>query len=112
MRQTTFVPAPALRSTRSLKPSPLRSDVMNLVESLTRQMFPGVVVVPVMSTGATDGLYLRNGEIPTYGIDGNFGDMDDVRAHGRDERLGVKAFYDGLEFQYRLIKGLSARQTP
>ena len=47
---------------------------MTLVESLTKQMFPGAVVVPVMSTGATDGLYLRNGEIPTYGVDGTFGE--------------------------------------
>jgi hypothetical protein len=45
------------------EPSPLRTDVMNVVESLTKQMFPGVVVVPVMSTGATDGLYLRNAGI-------------------------------------------------
>src|SRR3982074_3805034 len=72
------------------KPSPLRSDVMNIVESLTKEMFPGVVVVPVMSTGATDGLYLRNGEVPTYGVEGNFGDIDDVRAPGRRERLGVE----------------------
>ena len=85
---------------RPSKPSPLRPDVMEVVESLTTQMYPGVVVVPVMSTGATDGLYLRNGEIPTYGIDGTFGDMDDVRAHGRDERVGVKQFFEGLEFQY------------
>jgi acetylornithine deacetylase/succinyl-diaminopimelate desuccinylase-like protein len=89
------------------KPSPLRPDVMSAVESLTKEMFAGVVVVPVMSTGATDGLYLRNGEIPTYGIDGTFGDIDDVRAHGRDERVGVKQFFEGLEFQYRLIKKLS-----
>jgi acetylornithine deacetylase/succinyl-diaminopimelate desuccinylase-like protein len=92
------------------KPSPLRPDVMNLVESLTRQMFPGTVVVPVMSTGATDGLYLRNGEIPTYGIEGTFGDADDIRAHGRDERVGVKQYFEGLEFQYRLIKGLAAQK--
>src|SRR5919199_1703842 len=72
------------------KPSPLRPDVMSAVDSLTKEMFPGVIVVPVMSTGATDGLYLRNGEVPTYGIAGNFGDMEDVRAHGRDERIGVK----------------------
>jgi acetylornithine deacetylase/succinyl-diaminopimelate desuccinylase-like protein len=91
------------------KPSPLRPDVMNVVESLTKQMFPGVVVVPVMSTGATDGLYLRNGEIPTYGVDGTFGDIDDVRAHGRDERVGVKQYFEGLEFQYRLIKALAQR---
>jgi CubicO group peptidase (beta-lactamase class C family)/acetylornithine deacetylase/succinyl-diaminopimelate desuccinylase-like protein len=92
------------------KPSPLRPDVMNAAESLTRQMFPSAIVVPVMSTGATDGLYLRNGEIPTYGIDGTFQDMDDVRAHGRDERVGVKQFFEGLEFQYRLIKMLSSAQ--
>src|SRR5499433_3074091 len=89
------------------KPSPLRPDVMAAVESLTREMFPGAIVVPVMSTGATDGLFLRNGEIPTYGVDGTFGDIDDVRAHGRDERVGVKQFFEGLEFQYRLIKALA-----
>lgn len=92
---------------RPSKPSPLRPDLMAVVESLTRQMYPGAVVVPVMSTGATDGLYLRNGEIPTYGLDGTFGDMEDVRAHGRDERVGVKQFYEGLEFQYRLITALA-----
>jgi acetylornithine deacetylase/succinyl-diaminopimelate desuccinylase-like protein len=91
------------------KPSPLRPDVMGAVESLTKEMFPGVIVVPVMSTGATDALYLRNGEIPTYGIDGSFGDIDDVRAHGRDERIGVKQYFEGLEFQYRLIKALASR---
>ncbi|HEX9141453.1 MAG TPA: M20/M25/M40 family metallo-hydrolase [Gaiellaceae bacterium] len=91
------------------KPSPLRPDVMTLVESLTRDMYPGAVVVPVMSTGATDGLYLRNGEIPTYGVEGTFGDMDDVRAHGRDERVGVKQYFEGLEFQYRLIKALAQK---
>ena len=94
---------------RPSKPSPLRPDVMAVVESLTNQMYPGAVVVPVMSTGATDGLYLRNGEIPTYGIDGTFGDMEDVRAHGRDERIGVKQFYEGLEFQYRLITALARK---
>ena len=91
------------------KPSPLRPDVMTAIESITKDLFPGVIVVPVMSTGATDGLYLRNGEIPTYGTDGTFNDIDDVRAHGRDERVGVKQFYEGLEFQYRLIKALASR---
>jgi len=89
------------------KPSPLRPDLMSVVESLTKEMFPGAIVVPVMSTGATDGLYLRNGEVPTYGVDGTFGDIDDVRAHGKDERVGVKQFFEGLEFQYRLIKALA-----
>jgi acetylornithine deacetylase/succinyl-diaminopimelate desuccinylase-like protein len=91
------------------QPSPLRPDIMTVVESLTKQMYPGVVVVPVMSTGATDSLYLRNAGIPTYGVGGIFGDVDDVRAHGRDERVGVKQYYEGLEFQYRLLKALSSR---
>lgn len=91
------------------KPTVLRPDVVSAVETLTKQMFPGVVVIPVMSTGATDGLYLRNADIPTYGIEGTFGDMDDVRAHGRDERVGVKQFFEGLEFQYRLVKMLSSK---
>jgi acetylornithine deacetylase/succinyl-diaminopimelate desuccinylase-like protein len=96
-----------VRDANPSPPSPLRPDVMTAVESLTKAMFPGVIVVPVMSTGATDGLHLRKAGIPTYGIDGVFGDMDDVRAHGRDERVGVKQYFEGLEFQYRLIKTLS-----
>jgi acetylornithine deacetylase/succinyl-diaminopimelate desuccinylase-like protein len=60
-----------------------------------------------MSTGATDGLYLRRGGIPTYGVDGIFDDIDDVRAHGQDERLSVRSFYEGQEFLYRLVKALS-----
>ena len=70
-------------------------------------MFPGAIVVPMMGTGATDGLYLRNAGIPTYGIEGIFYEIDDNRAHGRDERVGVKQFDEDLEFQYRLITTLS-----
>ncbi len=88
-------------------PSPLRPDVMTAIEQVTRELWPGVPVIPVMSTGATDGLYLRNAGIPVYGVDGLFTDMDDVRAHGKDERIGVQAFYEGREFLYRLVKRLS-----
>ncbi len=96
---------------RPSQPSPLTPTVMVPLESITKSMFPGVIVVPVMGTGATDGLYLRNAGIPTYGIEGIFYETDDVRAHGRDERVGVKQFYEGLEFQYRLIKALAASGT-
>jgi acetylornithine deacetylase/succinyl-diaminopimelate desuccinylase-like protein len=89
------------------KPATLRDDLMNAVETIAKSMFPGVPVVPVMSTGATDGLFLRNAGIPTYGADGLFDDIDDVRAHGRDERVGIKQFNEDLEFQYRLITALS-----
>ena len=90
------------------EPSPLRPDVLGAVERITTQMWPGVPVIPVMSTGATDGLFLRNAGIPTYGVSGFFEDVDDTRAHGRDERLGVKQFYEGREFLYRLVKVVSS----
>jgi acetylornithine deacetylase/succinyl-diaminopimelate desuccinylase-like protein len=90
------------------RPSPLRPDVLGAVERITTQMWPGILVIPVMSTGATDGLYLRNAGIPTYGVSGFFENVDDTRAHGRDERLGVKQFYEGREFLYRLVKAVSS----
>jgi acetylornithine deacetylase/succinyl-diaminopimelate desuccinylase-like protein len=88
--------------------SPLRADVLREVEKATSAMWPGVPAVPIMSTGATDGHYLRVAGIPTYGVSGLFDDIDDVRAHGKDERMGVRAFYEGTEFMYRLIKALSS----
>jgi acetylornithine deacetylase/succinyl-diaminopimelate desuccinylase-like protein len=90
------------------QPSPLTATIMQPLESISAAMFPGVTVVPVMGTGATDGLYLRNAGIPTYGVEGIFYEMDDNRSHGRDERVGVRQFFEGLEFQYRLIKALAA----
>jgi acetylornithine deacetylase/succinyl-diaminopimelate desuccinylase-like protein len=87
--------------------SPLRADLMLAVEQHTTAMWPGAVVVPTMATGATDGMALRNAGIPTYGVDGLFTDVDDVRAHGRDEFMGIKEFYDGRAFLYRLVKTLS-----
>ncbi len=86
--------------------SPLRKDVLSAVERVSESLWPGVVVTPVMSTGATDGKFLRAAGIPVYGVSGMFADIDDVRAHGRDERIGVKEFYKGLEFMYRFIKEL------
>jgi acetylornithine deacetylase/succinyl-diaminopimelate desuccinylase-like protein len=92
---------------RPSRPSPLTPGIMQPIEATTKAIWPGVVVVPVMGTGATDGLYLRNAGIPTYGIEGMFYEIDDNRAHGRDERVGVKQYFEGVEFQYRLIKALS-----
>ncbi len=88
--------------------SPLRKDLMESLERLTASMWPGVVVTPVMSAGASDGKFLRLAGIPVYGVSGMFGDIDDVRAHGRDERLGVKEFYEGVEFMYRFMKALTS----
>jgi acetylornithine deacetylase/succinyl-diaminopimelate desuccinylase-like protein len=88
-------------------PSPLTPQLMQTITRITEEMWPGVAVVPVMSTGATDGLFFRQVGIPIYGVSGLFGDMDDVRAHGRDERIGVKDYYDGQEFLWWLVTQLS-----
>jgi len=65
-------------------------------------------VIPVMSAGATDGSFLRNAGIPTYGHSGLAGDVNDVRAHGKDERVLVRSFHDGHEYLYRLVKALAS----
>jgi acetylornithine deacetylase/succinyl-diaminopimelate desuccinylase-like protein len=98
---------PATNSAPVSPASPLRPDLMQAIERVNAELFPGVPVIPVMSTGATDGAYLRTGGIPTYGVSGIFEDIDDVRAHGRDERLGVSAFYEAREFLYRLVRAVT-----
>jgi acetylornithine deacetylase/succinyl-diaminopimelate desuccinylase-like protein len=92
-------------------PSPLVPEVIQPVEKITADMWPGAVVVPSMETGATDGLFLRNAGMPVYGVSGVPLDEDDIRAHGRDERIRVSAFYQGLEFSYRLVRALSGGGT-
>jgi acetylornithine deacetylase/succinyl-diaminopimelate desuccinylase-like protein len=88
--------------------SPIRKDVLNTLERLTTSMWPDVIVTPYMASGASDGQFLRAVGIPVYGVTGMFTDMDDVRAHGKDERIGVKEFYNGVEFIYRFIKALAS----
>jgi acetylornithine deacetylase/succinyl-diaminopimelate desuccinylase-like protein len=87
--------------------SPLHPVLMRKLEEFSKRLYGGIPVVPVMDTGASDGKYLRIGGIPTYGVPGVFTDVDDERAHGKDERLGVKDFYDGVEFYYLFVKSLA-----
>ena len=87
--------------------SPLNPAVVKAVADATRQEWPNIPVVPTMLTGATDGLYLRSAGIPTYGVQGLFMDRDDIRFHGRDERMLVTSFYEGQQFLYTLVKLLS-----
>jgi acetylornithine deacetylase/succinyl-diaminopimelate desuccinylase-like protein len=86
-------------------PSPLTPELLAPIEQITKQMWPGVTVVPTMSTGATDGLYLRNAGIPVYGVSGLF--YGETFSHGMNERIPVESFYQGQEFLYRLVKVLS-----
>jgi acetylornithine deacetylase/succinyl-diaminopimelate desuccinylase-like protein len=92
------------------------AGLLAVVEKVSSQHFPGVPVLPVMSAGATDGRMLRAAGIPTYGVSGIFHDVADSRAHGRDERIGIDAFYEAQAFLYDLVKALatapSAVQPP
>jgi len=92
------IPAPA---------SEINPVIMRKLEQLSARLYGGIPVVPVMDNGASDGKYLRIGGIPTYGVPGVFTDVDDDRAHGKDERLGVRDFYDGVEFYYQFIRSLA-----
>jgi acetylornithine deacetylase/succinyl-diaminopimelate desuccinylase-like protein len=79
---------------------PISPAVWSAVTAATSKSWPGLSVIPQMSTGASDGIYLISAGIPTYGISGIFGDEDDVRAHGRDERVLMKSFDEAIDFMY------------
>ena len=88
-------------------PSPLTPELMSAIEKLAGEFWPGAPVIPLMAAGATDGAFLRNAGIPTYGHSGLATEVTENRAHGRDERIPVKSFYEGLEYLYRLVKALA-----
>ena len=88
--------------------SPMRPDILRAVNRMTDSLWPGVPVVPSQLSAATDGKYLRAAGIPTYGVQGFPLDRDDNRAHGRDERMPVKSFYEGQTFLFELVKILTS----
>jgi acetylornithine deacetylase/succinyl-diaminopimelate desuccinylase-like protein len=95
-----------LTPARPAESGPINPLVIAAVTAATAKNFPGLLVVPSMETGATDAIYLRGEGIPTYGVSGIFNDEDDIRAHGRDERVLVKSFYDAVDFMYDVISTL------
>ena len=74
------------------------------LSSLTQSMWPSVPVVLSMGVGASDSVYPANLGIPSYGVSGMAVDIDDLRMHGRDERVRVSAFYRDVDFTYELLK--------
>ena len=100
-----------IRSQRPSTPaSPLRPDVVNHVTRITQELWGAMPIIPTMSTGATDSRFFRALGIPAFGVSGLFSDPTvDARAHGRDERMAIRSFYEGQEFLYRLTKALATR---
>ena len=102
------IDGPPRRRLNPTQPSPLLPPFFEPVEGLTKVLFGDIPVIPVMGTGATDSRSFRRVGIPSYGVSGLFGDPEDNRAHGRDERIGISEFYEAVEFDYRLMKETSS----
>jgi acetylornithine deacetylase/succinyl-diaminopimelate desuccinylase-like protein len=92
-------------------PSPIGEEIMVPVERVTKELFGDIPVIPIMGTGATDSQPFRVLGINAYGVSGIMGDPNDNRAHGKDERMRIKSFFDGEEFLFRLTKRLTSRPT-
>jgi acetylornithine deacetylase/succinyl-diaminopimelate desuccinylase-like protein len=105
----TSIVVTQLSAAKPSPPSPLPPELDRAIQQVTESMWGKLPLIPNMETGATDGLYFRNRGVPVYGVSGLFADPtidEDNRAHGLNERIGVKEFYDQLEFTYRLLKTL------
>ena len=92
--------------------SPPSSDVMNVFTQVVHSMWPGLTVMPNMDSGASDSLFTRAAGIPSYGAASIFFDLEDIRSHGKDERIKADRFAEGEEFTYRLMKAFSAPGAP
>lgn len=92
----------------SYAPPPLRRDVFVPLEKIAASMWPGAPVIPTMATGASDAVYANAAGLPTYGVSGIAIDRNDIRAHGKDERLPIDSFYSGLDFYYRYLKAITS----
>jgi acetylornithine deacetylase/succinyl-diaminopimelate desuccinylase-like protein len=86
-------------------PSP---EVLRALDRVAAEMWPGAPVIPEMETGASDSIYTMAAGLPSYGINGVAIDQDDIRAHGKDERVRVSSYFDGVEFYYNFLKALTA----
>jgi acetylornithine deacetylase/succinyl-diaminopimelate desuccinylase-like protein len=92
----------------ALPPAALKPEVLNTVEKLSATFWPGAPVIPTMADGASDGVYTNAAGMPTYGVSGIQLETDDVRAHGKDERLPIDSYDEGVQFYYYLVRSLSS----
>ena len=92
--------------------SPLRDDVLQAVTAAVHARHPGIPIVPIQESGATDGLFFRAAGIPTYGIGETFIRAEDQYAHGLNERIPVQSFYDGLDQWHRIVLTLAGPALP
>jgi acetylornithine deacetylase/succinyl-diaminopimelate desuccinylase-like protein len=104
-RITVTLDAPPVLSPES----PPSREILGKVAKVAHSMWPGVPIIPTMAAGFSDGRQTRSAGIPTYELSGMWNDIDDNRAHGRDERVSVQAFDESIEYAYRFMKAFAAR---
>jgi len=91
------------------KPPALTPAILGPAERLVAKYYPGVPLVPTMSTGATDGIYLQAVGIPSYGPPGTYGDPDGGGTHGLNERAIVKSVFTGRDLLTELVKDYASK---
>ncbi|MCP4978827.1 MAG: M20/M25/M40 family metallo-hydrolase [Maribacter sp.] len=89
--------------------SELRDDVMKAITRAVDVRYPGINIMGIMESGATDGMYFRKAGIPTWGSSSVFMNPDEMYAHGLNERLPIAAFYEGLDHWTIIIKELAGK---
>jgi acetylornithine deacetylase/succinyl-diaminopimelate desuccinylase-like protein len=115
LERVLAAPTLQLTITRPATPSPESPPTPALMAIYTRvvhSMWPGLIVMPSMDAGASDSKFTRSAGMPSYGAASNFFDLEDMRAHGRDERIKADRFGEGSEFAYRLMKAFSTAGAP
>ena len=90
--------------------SPLRQDVIAAVQKAIDIKYPGLEIIPSMSSGGTDGMHFRAAGIPSYGVNGSYGKNSDSFSHGLNERVLVESFYDNVAHWYVLLQAISSKQ--
>jgi acetylornithine deacetylase/succinyl-diaminopimelate desuccinylase-like protein len=97
--------APESKGFPTVLPPP---DVLRPLERVAAEMWPGAPVIPEMETGASDSVHTMAAGLPSYGVNGVGIDQDDIRAHGKDERVRVSSYWEGVDFYYRFLKAMTA----
>jgi acetylornithine deacetylase/succinyl-diaminopimelate desuccinylase-like protein len=95
---------------QAMAPPPLRAEIVESLRSVAGRLWPSTPVIPIMATVASDSIIAVLAGIPTYGISGLAVDRDDIRMHGKDERIRVDSYYTDVEFYYLFLKALTAHE--
>jgi acetylornithine deacetylase/succinyl-diaminopimelate desuccinylase-like protein len=107
--KVTFLGAGNFSGPLGAPPSAVNPELLAAINSITKKMWGNIPVIPFMVTGATDGRFLRAAGIPTFGVNGIFVEGDENNMHGRNEKLRVKSYYEGLAFLDQLVRSVAVK---